>query len=69
MMMRVHERPALVRFLDEVAEHLFGHSEVGNHAVFQRLDDSDTAGRAAQHLLGFLADRLHFAGTVVESNG
>jgi hypothetical protein len=26
-------------------------------------------GRAAQHLLGFLADRLHFAGTVIESNG
>ena len=38
-------------------------------AVFQRLDHSDIAGRTAQHLLGFLADRLDFAGTVVESNG
>ena len=55
--------------MDEVAKHLLGYSEVGNHTVFQRLDNSDIAGRAAQHLLGFLADCLHFAGTVVESNG
>ena len=58
-----------MRLLDEVVEHLLRHFEVGNHAVFQRLDDSDAAGRAAQHLPGFRADRLHFAGTVIESNG
>jgi len=38
-------------------------------AVFQRLDHSEIAGRTAQHLLGFLADCLDFAGTVVEGNG
>src|SRR5712691_4656066 len=54
---------------DEVVEHLLGHFEVGDHAVFHGLDNPEIAGRTAQHLLGFLADRLDFAGTVVESNG
>ncbi len=64
----MHECPALLRLLDEVAEHLLGHFEVGNHAIFQRSYNSDMGGRAAQHLLRFLAERLHFAGTVIESN-
>jgi len=66
---RVHECFALVRLLDEVVEHLLRHFGVGNHAVFQRHHNSDICGRAAQHLLGFRADRLHVAGTVIESNG
>ena len=66
---RVDECPALVRLLDEVLEHLLGDFEVGNHAVVYGLDNSEIAGRTAQHLLGFLADRLDFASTVVESNG
>ena len=66
---RVDECPALVRLLDEVVEHLLGDFEVGNHAVFHGLDNPEIAGRTAQHLLGFLADCLDFAGTVVEGNG
>jgi hypothetical protein len=57
----MHECPALVRLLNEVVEHLLRHFEVGNHAVFQRPHNSDICGRAAQHLLGFRADRLHCA--------
>src|SRR2546428_6902907 len=65
----MHECPALLRLLDEVVKHLLGHFEVGDHAVFHGLDNPEIAGRTAQHLLSFLADRLDFAGTVVESNG
>ena len=64
----VHKRPALMRLLHKVAEHLLGHFEVGNHAILQRFNNSDCAGRAAEHLLGFLSDRLHFTGAVVEGN-
>ena len=65
----VHKRPALVRLLDEVAEHLFRYPEVGNHAVFQRFDNPDIGWRTAQHLLSFFADCLHLASTVIEGDG
>src|ERR1700732_5120335 len=52
-------RPAvLVHLLDEVAQHLLGHVEVGDDAVLQRPDRLDRAGRAAQHPLGLDADRV-----------
>ena len=44
--------------LDELLEHLLGHGEVGNHAVFHRADGFDVAGHLAQHGLGFVADGL-----------
>ena len=42
---------------DEVLDHLLGDFEVGDDAVAQRPDGGDVAGRAAEHQLGFLADR------------
>jgi hypothetical protein len=65
----VYECSALVCLLYEVVEHFLSHFEVRNHAVLQGGDNSDIARSAAQHFLGFLADGLHFTGSVVESNG
>ena len=64
----MHQHLAVVRLLDEVVQHLFGDFEVGDDAVFHRLDGHDVAGRAAQHLLGFLAHRLHLAGVLVDGH-
>jgi hypothetical protein len=47
-----------VHHADELLEHLFGDGEVGDHAILHRADRLDIAGHLAQHLLGFLADRL-----------
>src|SRR5439155_11852142 len=55
-------RPAvLVHLLDEVAEHLLGYVEVGDHTVLQGADGGDRAGGAAEHALGFDPDRVHLA--------
>ncbi len=43
---------------DELLQHLFGDREVGDHAVLHRANRLDVAGHLAEHLLGFLADRL-----------
>ena len=60
-------RPAvLVDLLDEVAEHLLGDVEVGDHAVLERPDRLDRARRAPEHALGLDADRVHFAGARVD---
>ena len=64
----MHQHLAVVRLLDEVVQHLFGDFEVGDHAVFHRLDGDDVARRAAEHLLGFFADRLDFAGILVDGD-
>ena len=63
---RMHQHLAVVRLLDEVVQHLFGDLEVGDHAILHRLDGNDVAGRAAKHLLGFLADRFHFVCVLVD---
>ena len=57
---------ALVDLLDEVAQHLLGHVEVGDHAVLERPDRRDRAGRAAEHALGLDPDRVHLAGARVD---
>jgi len=44
----------LCAFLNEVVKHLLGDFEVSDDAVFHGLDGHDVAGRAAQHLFGFL---------------
>ena len=60
-------RPAvLVHLLDEVAQHLLGHVEVGDHAVLQRADRGDGPRRAAEHALGLDPDRVHLAGLRVD---
>jgi hypothetical protein len=38
-------------------QHLLGHREVGDDAVLHRADRDDVARRAAEHALGFPADR------------
>src|SRR3954451_17762949 len=53
--------PVLVDLLDEVAEHLLGHVEVGDHAVLERADRGDGAGCAAEHALGLDAHGVHLA--------
>ena len=58
---RMHQHLAAVRLLNEVVQHALGDLEVGDDAVLHGADGYDVAGRAAQHFLGFLADRFHFA--------
>src|SRR5919204_477412 len=58
--------PVLVHLLDEVAQHLLGHVEVGDDAVLQRADGRDRARRAAEHALGLDADGVHLAGARVD---
>ena len=62
---RVREA-VLVHLLDEVAEHLLGHVEVGDDAVLQRPDRGDRARRAAEHPLGLDADRVDLARALVD---
>ena len=40
---------------DEVLDHVFGNVEIGDHAIAQRTNRLDVAGRAAQHLLCLVA--------------
>ena len=63
---RLREEPALVHPLDEVAEHLLGDVEVGDHAVLQGANRLDVARRAADHALGLGADREDRAGERVD---
>src|SRR5260370_21132144 len=56
----------VVRFLDEVGQHLLGDLEVGDDAVLHRLDRHDVARRAPEHLLRVLADRLDAAVDLVD---
>ena len=63
---RVHHHLAVVRLVDEVVQHLLGLPEVRDDAVLHGLDRDDVAGRAAEHLLGFLADGLDLVGVAVD---
>src|SRR6185312_5109162 len=56
----------LVDLLDEVAEHLLGHVEVGDHAVLQRPNRLNRPGCAAEHALGLDPDSVNFAGARVD---
>jgi hypothetical protein len=57
-----------VSLLDEVGQHLLGDLEVGDDSVLHRLDRHDVARRAAEHVLGFLANRFHAAVHFVDRN-
>ena len=59
-------RRRLCTRLDEVAEHLLGDVEVGDHAVLQRADRLDVARGAADHALGLGADGQDRAGQRVD---
>ncbi len=55
-------RPSAVeRARDEVAQHLLGDGEVGDHAVAQRARRRDRCGRTSDHPLGLDTDRLNVA--------
>ena len=53
---------------DEVAQHLLGDLEVGDHTVLERADGADRAGRAAEHALGLGTDGVDLAGAVVDGD-
>src|SRR5216684_656209 len=56
----------LVHLLDEMAEHLLGHVEVGDHAVLERADRADRPRRAAEHALRLEADGVHLTRALVD---
>jgi hypothetical protein len=58
--------PVLVHLLDEVAQHLLGHVEVGDHAVLERPDRLDRPRRPPEHPLRLDADRVHLARALVD---
>ena len=58
----------LMHLLDEVAEHLLGHVEVGDHAVLQRADRLDRPRRPAEHALRLDADGVHLARALVDGD-
>ena len=51
------EAAALVGGVDEVVEHALGDLKVGDHAVAEGAHGDDVGGGAADHRLGFRADR------------
>jgi hypothetical protein len=55
-----------VHLLDEVAQHLLRHVEVGDNAVLEWTDRLDRAGGAPEHALGLDPHRMHLAGTRVD---
>ena len=57
--------PAVDHLADEVAQHLLGDLEVGDHAVAQRARGGDRRRRAADHPLGVGADGVDLAGVDV----
>ena len=65
---RADQGLAVVHLLDEVAQHLLGDLEVGDHAVLQRPDGDDVPGRAPEHVLGLLADREHAVRVLVDGD-
>src|ERR1035441_4202191 len=62
---RGQKRAVLHHFLDEIAQHHFGHLEVGDDAVAQRPDRLNMRGRLAQHLTSFLTHGKDFVGADV----
>jgi hypothetical protein len=55
-----------MHLFDEVAQHLLGDVEIGDHAVLERADRGDVAGGATQHPLRFDADGVHLAAVRVD---
>ena len=64
----MHQHLASVRLLNEIIQHALGHFEIGDDAVFHRLDGHDVAWRAAQHLLGLFAYGFNFTCVLIDCN-
>ena len=54
---------------DEVFDHLFGNSEIGDDTVTHRADRLDAAGCAADHQLGLFANRQYLFLAVTDMVG
>ena len=61
-------RPPVDHLADEVAQHLLGDLEVGDHAVAQRPRGGDRGRRAADHPLRVEAHRVDFAGVDIRGD-
>src|SRR6201987_956862 len=64
---RVREA-VLVHLLDEVAQHLLGDVEVGDHAVLEGTDRLDRPRRSSEHPLRLDADGVHLSGPLVDGD-
>ena len=64
----MHQHTAVVRFLNEIGEHLFSDLEVRDHAVFHRFDSHHISGSAPEHFFSFATDRNHLAGIFVDGH-
>ena len=53
------ESLAIVDLADEVLDHVFSRSEIGDDTIAHRLNCLDMLGRSAKHGLGLCPDRLH----------
>ena len=62
----MNKHAAIVRFLNEIGEHLFGDFEVRDDAIFHGLDGHHVAGSSAKHLFGFAADSDDFSSGFVD---
>jgi hypothetical protein len=60
--------PAVEHLAQEVAQHLLGHVEIGDHSVAERARGRDRRRRAADHPLGLGADCVHEAALGVSSD-
>jgi len=59
-------KPVLMDLLDEVAQHLLGHVEVGRSRRPSGADRRDRPRRAADIRFASDADRVHLAGALVD---
>ena len=48
-----------MHFINEILQHFFANTEVGNDAVFHRTNGLNVAGRTPQHAFGVSSDRNH----------
>ena len=62
------ENPVSTNFLNVVLQHFFCHGEIGNNTVLQRPNDGNGFWIAANHPVGGLAYRNHFAAPGVAGN-
>ena len=57
-----HGAAVVVNLADEMPQHRLRHLKVGDHAVLQRADGGDAAGRAAQHAFRVITHGHHLVG-------
>ena len=58
----------VMHLLNEVAQHLLGHVEIGDDAILERADRGDRPRRPPKHALGLDPHGVDFAGALVDGN-